>query len=105
MVGQNGQHLLRVDKEFSYTKSTVEDELLKDLTDTDTVLISDYNKGVIQKDTDQKILKKCKNVYVDPNQGFSRYIGPFLIKPNMKEYEAWLGKFNIEIDLFLNNFC
>ena len=97
MVGQNGQHLLRVDKELSYTKSTVEDELLKDLVDTDTVLISDYNKGVIQKDTVQKILTKCKNVYVDPKQGFSRYIGAFLIKPNMKEYEAWFGKFNIEI--------
>jgi D-beta-D-heptose 7-phosphate kinase/D-beta-D-heptose 1-phosphate adenosyltransferase len=97
MVGQNGQHLLRVDKELSYTKSTVEDELLKDLVDTDTVLISDYNKGVIQKDTVQKILTKCKNVYVDPKQGFSRYIGAFLVKPNMKEYEAWFGKFNIEI--------
>ena len=55
MVGQNGQHLLRVDKELSYTKSTVEDELLKDLTDTDTVIISDYNKGVIKKDTVQKL--------------------------------------------------
>ena len=94
MVGQNGQHLLRVDKELSYTKSTVEDELLKDLVDTDTVLISDYNKGVIQKDTVQKILTKCKNVYVDPKQGFSRYIGAFLVKPNMKEYVEWFGEFN-----------
>ena len=97
MVGQNGQHLLRVDKESLYTKSTVEDQLLKDLEQTDVILVSDYDKGVIQKDTVQKILTKCKNVYVDPKQGFSKYIGAFLVKPNMKEYEAWFGKFNISI--------
>ena len=60
MVGQNGHHLLRVDREQVYTKTTVEEELLKDLTETDIVLISDYSKGVIQKDTVQKILTKCK---------------------------------------------
>ena len=97
MVGQNGHHLLRVDKEQVYAKITVEEKFLKDLTETDIVLISDYSKGVIQKDTVQKILTKCKNVYVDSKQEFSKYIGAFLVKPNMKEYEAWFGKFNVEI--------
>ena len=96
IIGQNGQHLIRVDKEEKYTADTPIEILLKDLKETDVVIVSDYNKGVIKKDTVTKILEKCKNVYVDPKQGFSKYVGAFLVKPNMKEYEAWFGNFNIE---------
>jgi len=96
IIGQNGQHLIRVDKEEHYALDTPLELLLKDLQENDTVIVSDYNKGVIKKDTVMRILEKCKNVYVDPKQGYSRYFGAYLVKPNMKEYEAWFGKFNIE---------
>ena len=96
IIGQNGQHLIRVDKEEKYKADTPVEILLENLNETDVVIVSDYNKGVIKKDTITKILEKCKNVYVDPKQGFSRYVGAFLVKPNMKEYEAWFGNFNIE---------
>ena len=97
IIGQNGQHLIRVDKEEKYTSDSPLELLLKDLQEDDTVIVSDYNKGVIKKDTVMKILEKCKNVYVDPKQGFSKYVGAFLVKPNMKEYEAWFGNFDVEI--------
>ena len=97
IIGQNGQHLIRIDKEEKYTSDSPLELLLKDLQEDDTVIVSDYNKGVIKKDTVTKILEKCKNVYVDPKQGFSKYVGAFLVKPNMKEYEAWFGNFDVEI--------
>ncbi len=93
IIGQNGQHLIRVDKEEQYKENIPAEKLLEDLTESDTVIVSDYNKGVIKKDTVQKILQKCKNVYVDPKQDFTAYVGVFLVKPNMKEYESWFGAF------------
>ena len=93
IIGQNGQHLIRVDKEEQYKENTPAEKLIEDLTESDIVIVSDYNKGVIKKDTVQKILEKCKNVYVDPKQDFTAYIGAFLVKPNMKEYESWFGVF------------
>ena len=97
IIGQNGQHLIRVDKEEQYQGNVPVEKLLEDLTDSDTVIISDYNKGVIKKDTVQKILQKCKNVYVDPKQNFKIYSGVFAVKPNMKEYESWFGVYDPEL--------
>jgi len=96
IIGQNGQHLIRIDNEENYTENTPVETLLKDLEQTDTVIISDYDKGVIKKDTVQKIIEKCDKVYVDPKQGYSTYIGAYLVKPNMKEYESWFGTFEIK---------
>ena len=96
IIGQNGQHLIRVDKEEQYQANIPTEKLLENLQESDTVIVSDYNKGVIKKDTVQRILQKCKNVYVDPKQGYDVYTGSFLVKPNMKEYETWFGPFAIE---------
>ena len=60
IIGQNGQHLIRIDKEEKYTSDSPLELLLKDLQEDDTVIVSDYNKGVIKKDTVTKILEKMQ---------------------------------------------
>ena len=85
-----------MDKEEQYQANIPTEKLLENLQESDTVIVSDYNKGVIKKDTVQRILQKCKNVYVDPKQGYDVYTGSFLVKPNMKEYETWFGPCAIE---------
>jgi len=104
-MDNSGHYLLRVDNEEKYTKQTCTSNMTSVLAKNDIVLISDYNKGVIQFDTTLRILKQTPYVFVDPKQPPSFYRGAFLVKPNMVEYEAWNGKFEIDSALsFMNSF-
>jgi D-beta-D-heptose 7-phosphate kinase / D-beta-D-heptose 1-phosphate adenosyltransferase len=94
MIGPDGQHLLRLDKEEEYTRDTPQETLLKNLQNNDIVIISDYNKGVVKEHLVRRIQDKVKRIYVDPKQDPNIYYGSYLIKPNMKEYENWFGKFD-----------
>lgn len=94
MVGTNGQHLLRLDREEFYHLNSPEELLLQNLQQQDTVLVSDYNKGVVKKNTVANIVNKGCKVFVDPKQSPDYYKGAYLVKPNMKEYESWFGAFN-----------
>lgn len=96
LVGSNGQHIMRWDREERY-KGNVRDRLIQSLSKEDTVLISDYNKGTVDCNLIKEIVSITKNVFVDPKQEPEIYRNVFLIKPNMKEYEQWFGKFDIEI--------
>lgn len=94
LVEQRGQHILRWDKEKTYTKDSCLSQLLFSLTDKSMVLVSDYAKGVVKSHTVKNILEKTQWVLVDPKQNADYYNGAFLVKPNMKEYEQWNGKFD-----------
>lgn len=94
MVAPNGQHLLRLDREEIYKGNTPKQNLLSNCGKDDVVLISDYDKGVIDKTLVEELLHKTQRVYVDPKQNFDVYKGAYLVKPNMKEYETWFGKFD-----------
>ena len=94
LVEQRGQHILRWDKEKTYTKDSCLSQLLFSLTDKSMVLVSDYAKGVIKPHTVKHILEKTQWVLVDPKQSADYYHGAFLVKPNMKEYEQWNGQFD-----------
>ena len=95
-VGQGGQQVLRWDRERIYKQDGVLERLLKNVQEDDIVCISDYAKGTVKQNTVQQLFRKCK-VLVDPKQKDYFYDGAFLVKPNMKEYVDWFGRFN-EID-------
>ena len=44
------------------------------------------------KDKFQKIIKKSKRTLVDPKVSLDRYRGAFILKPNLKEFEDYVGK-------------
>ena len=89
---------MRWDKEKKY-KGKAQTRFLESVHEDDIVCLSDYNKGTIGLHLVEKLNnKKCK-VLVDPKQGPEVYKGAFLVKPNMKEYKAWFGKFKKETAL------
>ena len=93
LVGENGQQICRWDNEKTYELNSPLTKLIANTTKDDVVVISDYAKGVIKKNTVSLINSK---VIVDPKQDVFFYKGAFLVKPNMKEYEQWFGKFSVE---------
>ncbi len=95
LVGDSGQHLLRWDREQVYIGKEAFDRLKENISNHDIVVISDYNKGIIREDTIEDITATADvKIFVDPKQDARFYDGAFLVKPNMKEYEAWNGKYN-----------
>lgn len=96
LVGQGGQHILRWDREEQYKGISPQERLVSGLQENDIVCVSDYNKGVIRKDTIEKILQVTDKVLVDPKQTPDFYKGAYIVKPNMKEYESWFGKYTKE---------
>lgn len=97
VVGQNGQQIVRWDREEQYCKNTAFEKLLQEINKDDIVVVSDYAKGVIKKDTVRILVSNGCKVIVDPKQSPDFYNGAFLVKPNMKEYTEWFGTFKKEL--------
>ena len=95
LVGQGGQHILRWDREETYT-GNLAIEFTNNLKKDETVVISDYNKGTVTQMFMAQVLEKTLNVFVDPKQQPEIYTGCFVVKPNMKEYTEWFGEFTVE---------
>lgn len=93
LVGQNGQQICRWDNEEKYELDSPLTKLISNVKKNDVVVVSDYAKGVIKKNTVSSIKVK---VIVDPKQDVTFYKGAYLVKPNMQEYEQWFGKFSID---------
>ena len=98
----NNNHLIRADKEKDLK---IDDSYLKKLEaivetqikDVDIVLLSDYKKGLLTKESTQMIISLCKKhnkkVLVDPKErDFSKYSHADIVKPNLKEFELVSGK-------------
>ena len=96
IVSTQGQQICRFDTDSICECDDAEKEFLNAVQQNDTVVISDYNKGAVRKDTVSKLLEKGAMVLVDPKQDPSFYTGAFLVKPNMKEYVEWFGEFSYE---------
>jgi bifunctional ADP-heptose synthase (sugar kinase/adenylyltransferase) len=90
LVTTCGKHLLRWDNESKESHHP----LFREFSETDIVLISDYDKGDITKDLVSKYAKTNK-VFVDPIQEPDIYANAFLVKPNMKEFLTWTNKFDL----------
>ena len=94
IVSTQGQQICRFDTDAICECTEAEDRFINSVNENDLVLISDYNKGAVRRDTVAKALGKGAKVLVDPKQSPSYYTGAFLVKPNMKEYVEWFGEFN-----------
>lgn len=86
-VDNSGHHLMRWDQE-QYNKVSF-DAMYSDVT-----VISDYNKGIINRNVVKQVIDASSKLFVDPKQSPDVYKGAFLIKPNLKEYTEWFGDFN-----------
>lgn len=108
------QQMLRLDFEYDgHLVPEEEKKLLKRITDLflerfDSVVISDYGKGVCTCGVCQGVIQKCRKrgipVIVDPKgAGWSKYKGAYMLTPNLKELgEAFGGDIpNVDGDIEL----
>src|SRR3989338_5508498 len=97
VLGRN-QQLIRLDFEEGFSsvdKRELFAEYKKQLLKAGSVVLSDYGKGVLSHAKELIALARMENVpvLVDPkSQDFSIYEGASLITPNLKEFEAVVGR-------------
>ncbi len=95
------QHVVRVDREEKnqFPKALAQKILkhtLRQIPKVDAVIISDYAKGMTEKQTCQAIIKAAnrhkKPILIDPKgTDYSKYKGATIITPNLSEAEAASG--------------
>ncbi len=94
-IQSRGQQLIRYDRDtFPQKHYSFFNELKKNLTSIDAVIISDYAKGVISNISE--IVDLCKDnkipILVDPKGiDFGKYEGADILTPNQSEFEAIMG--------------
>ncbi len=96
------QQIVRYDNESTHditaeTQLKLVNNLLASINDTDLILISDYNKGLLTEDFLQEIIglanKFNVKTIVDPKgRSYGKYRGAYLLKPNKKEAELATDK-------------
>jgi D-beta-D-heptose 7-phosphate kinase/D-beta-D-heptose 1-phosphate adenosyltransferase len=85
----DGHYVTRIDDDKSADGTSVLETIeLQDFSEYEYVILSDYNKGVL--DESLEIIKhinkfNCK-IIVDPKEHSTHYIGAWLVKPNYKEF-------------------
>lgn len=94
-------HLLRTDREEKLNISKEKhDEFIANFEklaeQVDVVLLSDYNKGLLNASTTPEIIKICnkykKPVIIDPKGNhYEKYTGATIVKPNLKEFSEATG--------------
>ena len=90
----DGHYITRIDDEEYISDTELEESFLSDkfnLSSNDVFVISDYNKGTI-KNSKKLIDKLQAKVLIDPKLSLDHYKGAYLIKPNKKEFESFVGK-------------
>jgi D-beta-D-heptose 7-phosphate kinase/D-beta-D-heptose 1-phosphate adenosyltransferase len=95
----DGHYITRIDDDVIVPgENTLEDILKQDFSEYTYVILSDYNKGVLEYSNDiiAHINKFNCKVIVDPKRHASCYDGAWLVKPNGSEFEGlgftkWLG--------------
>ena len=97
----HSQHILRIDSEVKQNIiGKVANNLIKffksNIGDFDSVILQDYNKGILTKEIIERIISLCreakKKVYVDPKfDNFFEYKNVTVFKPNRKEVQDALG--------------
>jgi D-beta-D-heptose 7-phosphate kinase/D-beta-D-heptose 1-phosphate adenosyltransferase len=104
ILSQN-QQLIRTDFEENFTevpKQALIERFTEALKDCNAVILSDYGKGTLS-DTESLIKAARKHkvpVLIDPKgTDFSHYRGASIITPNLKEFEAVVGKCVDENDI------
>lgn len=98
----SSHHLIRIDSESKKDISTeaqnkIIEYLKKNIKKFDSIILEDYNKGVLTKSLIPKIIelanKNGVKILVDPKfDNFFEYKNVFLFKPNRKELEDAFGQ-------------
>ena len=98
----SSHHLLRIDSESKKDiPQSAEDEIMKILTAKikgfSSIILQDYNKGVLTKSLISKVIKLANEnnvkVLVDPKfNNFFEYKNVFVFKPNRKELQDAFGR-------------
>ena len=88
----DGHYVTRIDNDHIADGAEVLDDILKiNFSKYEYVILSDYNKGVL--DESIKIIKHINNffckVIVDPKSHAENYEGAWLVKPNEKEFQEY----------------
>ena len=97
----HSQHIIRIDSEVKMdimgrTAEEMFRYLKTNLSSFESVILQDYNKGVLSKEMIRRIITLCKTknkpVYVDPKfDNFFEFKGVTIFKPNRKEIQDALG--------------
>ena len=96
----NSAHMVRIDKENKNFKinKIVREKILtvikKNINDCDIIILSDYNKGMLDRITLREIIKisrkSKKTIFVDPKKNdLEAYAGANLITPNLNELKNY----------------
>ena len=88
------KHVMRWDDEAEFINKFFTDGLMQRLLTDEPIIISDYNKGVVTKELMDRLHSWNHYTFIDPKQHPETYRGAFLVKPNMKEYVEWNGRFD-----------
>ena len=84
----------------NFIKKKILIKIVNSLSNLDALIISDYDKGLLDATNTRTIIKECiknkKRVYIDPKfKNWKIYCNSFLIKPNIKEMEMAADKSNL----------
>tara|TARA_A100001015_G_scaffold189509_1_gene211169 strand:- start:14235 stop:15500 length:1266 start_codon:yes stop_codon:yes gene_type:complete len=88
------KQIFRKDIEDSFKNFKASNKIINSIKKNDFVVISDYKKGLINKQVVDQLNKKNCKIFVDPKNTPMTYKNVFLIKPNMEKFEEWCGKFS-----------
>jgi len=95
----DGHYITRLDEdEYADSDAVLKNVLRSDFAPYDYVILSDYNKGVLNnsKEIIAHINSQGSKVIVDPKRDASEYEGAWLVKPNYNEFykfgfDKWQG--------------
>jgi D-beta-D-heptose 7-phosphate kinase/D-beta-D-heptose 1-phosphate adenosyltransferase len=90
-IMSNNRYMSRIDDEEYIQDTELENTILETWNaQSGVIVLSDYNKGTIKNPLE--FIKKSKaKVLVDPKLSLDNYKGAYLLKPNKKEFEDYVG--------------
>ena len=88
------KQIFRNDIEKRTNISKLTKKIINKINKKNIVVISDYDKGLVNKDLVKKLINKSCKIFVDPKNSPETFQNSFLVKPNMEKFEEWCGKFS-----------
>jgi D-beta-D-heptose 7-phosphate kinase/D-beta-D-heptose 1-phosphate adenosyltransferase len=88
----DGHYITRIDNDISADgKAVLETIELQDFSEYEYVILSDYNKGVLDESLEiiEHINKFNCKIIVDPKEHANQYKDAWLVKPNYKEFDEF----------------
>ena len=103
------QQIVRVDFEEedpTIDQSSLSKRFKKNIKKHSVVILSDYGKGVLTESSISQFIKESRRnkkiILVDPKGGdLKKFAGATLMKPNLQEFEDYVGKCHNDSDLII----